>query len=135
MTIIPIDLPRAWRPLWIITPMNKAFEGLVMTQWGLDTSGQIGYFSMRKKKFMTLTKEGFVQVRVGSVVYVERAPSEGLIHITPTTTNKTHTQPQEFFGSFSFVDRYRDLGVLFAFIFVCNLACYLALKYRRLENR
>ena len=91
MTIIPIDLPRAWRPLWIITPMNKAFEGLVMTQWGLDTSGQIGYFSMRKKKFMTLTKEGFVQVRVGSVVYVERAPSEGLIHVTPTTTNKTHT--------------------------------------------
>jgi hypothetical protein len=102
MTIIPADLPKAWKPLWIITPMNKAFEGLVMTQWGLDASGQIGYFSMRKKQYLVLTKEAFVV---------------------------------EFFGSFDFGHRWRDLCVLFAFIFVCNVACYLSLKYRRLENR
>lgn len=62
MTIIPVDLRRAWKPLWIVTPMNKAFEGLVMTQWGLDASGQIGYFSMRKHQYLILTKEAFVKV-------------------------------------------------------------------------
>lgn len=62
MTIIPIDLPTVWKPLWVITPFNKAFEGLVMTQWGLDASGQIGFFDLRAKTFLTLSKGAFVEV-------------------------------------------------------------------------
>lgn len=102
MVIIPGDLPPGWKFLWILTPLNKAFEGLVVTQWGGDDEGAIGFFNIRHKKYEVLTRWAFVE---------------------------------EFFGSFAFEHRFRDFGVLFAFIIICNMGYYLALKYRKLENR
>jgi hypothetical protein len=144
-----------------------------MTQWGLDATGQIGYFSMRQKQYLVLTKEAFVKVRkcqggsslfgrsiwgLADNVYLSARQRErrDRPHHPFTRTHKSRLPPpappsppiqthnthktqrnatQEFFGSFEFAHRWRDLGVLFAFIFVCNVAFYLALKYRKLESR
>ena len=61
MTFMPEQMPVAWRALWVITPFNKAFEGLVMTQWAFDERGQLSVFDPKQKKFETLTRWGFVQ--------------------------------------------------------------------------
>ncbi len=66
MTILPVDLPPGWKFLWILTPLNKVFEGLVVTQWGGDNEGQIAFFSIRNKKFETLTRWEFVDEFFGT---------------------------------------------------------------------
>jgi hypothetical protein len=102
MVIIPRDLPPGWKFLWVLTPLNKAFEGLVVTQWYGDDGGAIGFFNIRHKEFEVLTRWEFVE---------------------------------DFFDTFTFEHRFRNLGVLFLFVTICNIGYYLALKYRKLENR
>lgn len=33
MSFMPSDLPQAWVLVWVVCPLNKALEGIVMTQW------------------------------------------------------------------------------------------------------
>ena len=109
MTFMPSDIPKVWWPLWVLCPLNKAFEGTVMTQWyGDEDEGvQITVFNSDTRQFETKTRWGVVQWFFGE----------------PTAKG------------FSFEHRWRDLGVLCLMIVACNVGFGLALKYRKLEKR
>lgn len=146
MTFTPSDVPSVWRPLWVLTPFNKAFEGLVTTQWYGDDRGHVAVFNSHTRQFETATRWGVVQwcvswfcvfvwwmVSPTDPTYVTSRPSRS------TTANErptTHPSTNRFFGGeFAFENRWRNFGVMLVFIGLCQVAFWAALRFRRFEKR
>lgn len=121
MTFMPSDIPRGWLALWVLCPLNKAFEGVVMTQWWEDGGGGGGgrggeeatiiVFNSVTRTFEKRTRWGAVQWFFGE--------EEG----------------RENALGFSFGHRWRNLWVLVVFVAGCNILFMCALKWRRFERR
>ena len=115
MTFMPSDIPRGWLVLWVSCPLNKAFEGVVMTQWWEDEDeggqGTIVVFNSVTRRFEKRTRWGAVQWFFG-----EEGGREGEM-------------------GFSFEHRWRNLWVLVVFVIGCNVLFMCALKWRRFERR
>lgn len=116
MTFMPGDIPQGWLPLWILCPLNKVFEGIVMTQWweepgGKESQATVDIFNSDTRSFEKTTKWKAIQGLFGDSDHYQ----EGL--------------------HFSFAHRWRNLGTVIVFIFACNLLFMSALKWRRFEKR
>jgi|EP00624_Nannochloropsis_granulata_P006187 ABC-type multidrug transport system permease subunit len=122
MTFMPSDIPQGWLVLWVLCPLNKAFEGVVMTQWWEDDEGRgnggqggeeatITVFNSVTRSFEKRTRWGAVQWFFGE--------EEGRVKAL----------------GFSFEHRWRNLWVLVVFVVGCNILFMCALKWRRFERR
>ena len=116
MTFMPSDIPRGWLVLWVLCPLNKAFEGVVMTQWWEDEEeggeeATIVVFNSATRTFEKRTRWRAVQWFFG-----EDGGREGEM-------------------GFAFEHRWRNLWVLVLFVVGCNVLFMCALKWRRFERR
>jgi len=117
MTFMPGDVPRGWIPLWVLCPLNKAFEGMVMTQWWTEGGGEEGgeativVFNPATRTFEKASKWGVIQWFFGG-----KDEGGGIFR-------------------FSFVHRWRNLCLMVVFILACNVLLMAALQWRRFERR